>query len=40
MTNDPKNTVSRRQFASTSALAALSAVIGPSRVLGAEAPSR
>jgi predicted dehydrogenase len=40
MTNEPKNTVSRRQFTSTSALAAVSAAIGPSRVLGGEAPSR
>jgi len=39
MTNDPKNTVSRRQFTSTSALAALSAAIVPRRVLGADAPS-
>ena len=39
MTNDPKNTVSRRQFTSTSTLAALSAAIVPRRVLGADAPS-
>src|SRR3970282_991944 len=39
MPDNPNNTLSRRQFASTSALAALSAAIVPSRVLGAEAPS-
>jgi predicted dehydrogenase len=38
MTDDLK-TVSRRQFTSASALAALSAAIVPRRVLGAEAPS-
>jgi len=38
MTDNPRQTVSRRRFASTSALAALSAAIVPSRVLGAEAP--
>ena len=39
MTDDSSPTVSRRQFAATSALAALSAAIVPSRVLGADAPS-
>jgi len=39
MTDDPTRSMSRRQFASTSALAALSAAIVPSRVLGAQAPS-
>ena len=39
MTDDKRRTLSRRQFASTSALAALSATIVPSRVLGAQAPS-
>ena len=34
-----RRTVSRRQFASTSALAALSAAVVPRRVLGAQAPS-
>ena len=39
MADDAIKTVSRRKFASTSALAALSAAIVPSRVLGADAPS-
>ena len=39
MTDDSNRTVSRRQFASTTAMAALSAAIVPSRVLGAQAPS-
>lgn len=39
MTDDSTKMVSRREFASTSALAALSAAIVPSRVLGADAPS-
>jgi hypothetical protein len=39
MNDDSTRTLSRRQFASRSALAALSAAIVPSRVLGAEAPS-
>ena len=39
MNDDSSPTVSRRRFASTSALAALSAAIVPSRVLGADAPS-
>jgi predicted dehydrogenase len=39
MADDVTKTVSRREFASTSALAALSAAIVPSRVLGADAPS-
>jgi hypothetical protein len=39
MADHQKSTVSRRQFASTSALAALSTAIVPSRVLGADAPS-
>jgi hypothetical protein len=39
MTDDSSRTLSRRQFASTSALAALSAAIVPSRVLGKDAPS-
>jgi predicted dehydrogenase len=39
MADDAIKTVSRREFASTSALAALSAAIVPSRVLGADAPS-
>jgi len=40
MTDDLRKTVSRRQFTSSSALAALSAAIVPSRVLGAQAPSK
>ena len=39
MSDDVTKAVSRRQFASTSALAALSAAIVPSRLLGADAPS-
>jgi predicted dehydrogenase len=39
MTDDPTRSMSRRQFASTAALATLSTVIVPSRVLGAQAPS-
>jgi predicted dehydrogenase len=39
MTDDPTPAVSRRRFAATSALAAVSAAIVPSRVLGAQAPS-
>jgi predicted dehydrogenase len=39
MNDDSTRTLSRRQFASRSALAALSAAIVPSRVLGADAPS-
>ena len=39
MTDDPTRSMSRRQFASTAALAALSAAAVPSRVLGAQAPS-
>ena len=39
MTDDPTRSMSRRQFASTSALAALSAAIVPGHVLGAQAPS-
>jgi predicted dehydrogenase len=39
MTDDSPRTRSRRQFAATSALAALSAAIVPRRVLGAQAPS-
>ena len=39
MTDDPKDTISRRQFTTTSALAAVSAAIVPSHVLGADAPS-
>ena len=38
MSDDPRPTVSRRQFATTSALAALSAAVVPRRVLGAQAP--
>jgi predicted dehydrogenase len=37
--SDRSRTVSRRQFAATSALTALSAAIVPGRVLGAQAPS-
>ena len=40
MSDNSRRTVSRRQFASTSALAALSAAVVPRRVLGAQAPSR
>src|SRR3954470_12094325 len=39
MTDDSRRTVTRRQFTSTAALAALSAAIVPSRVLGGQAPS-
>ena len=39
MSEDSNRTISRRQFAATTALAALSAAIVPSRVLGAQAPS-
>jgi len=39
MADDSNRTLSRRQFASASALAALSATIVPSRVLGADGPS-
>ena len=39
MTHHSNRTISRRQFAATTALAALSAAIVPSRVLGAQAPS-
>jgi hypothetical protein len=39
MNDDSTRTLSRRQFASRSALAALSAAIAPHRVLGADAPS-
>jgi hypothetical protein len=39
MTDGPTRSMSRRQFASTSALAALSAAIVPGHVLGAQAPS-
>ena len=39
MADDSSRTLSRRQFASASALAALSATIVPSRVLGADGPS-
>jgi predicted dehydrogenase len=39
MTDDSNRTVSRRRFVSTTALAAVSAAIVPSRVLGAQAPS-
>src|SRR6476619_5914751 len=38
MTDDSNRILSRRQFASTAAMAALSAAIVPSRVLGAQAP--
>ena len=37
---DDSNTLSRRQFAAKAAMAALSAAIVPSRVLGAQAPSK
>jgi predicted dehydrogenase len=39
MSDDSNRTISRRQFAATTALGALSAAIVPSRVLGAQAPS-
>ena len=39
MRRDSPRTVSRRQFTSTAAMAALSAAIVPSRVLGRQAPS-
>ena len=39
MSDDSTRTVSRRQFTSTAAMAALSAAIVPSRVLGQDAPS-
>ena len=39
MTDDSRPTKTRRQFASTTAMAALSAAIVPSRVFGAQAPS-
>ena len=39
MSEDSNRSISRRQFAATTALAALSAAIVPSRVLGAQAPS-
>ncbi len=39
MSDEPNRTISRRQFAATTAKAALSAAIVPSRVLGAQAPS-
>ena len=39
MSDDSTQTISRRQFTSTAAMAALSAAIVPSRVLGQEAPS-
>ena len=39
MRDDSTRTVSRRQFTSTAAMAALSAAIVPSRVVGQEAPS-
>jgi predicted dehydrogenase len=39
MSDDSNRTISRRQFAARTALAALSAAIVPSRVLGAQAPS-
>src|SRR5512143_2977713 len=39
MSHEKTRALSRRQFAKTSALAALSAAIVPSRVLGKEAPS-
>ena len=40
MTDDSNRTLSRRQFAARAAMAALSAAIVPSRVLGAQAPSK
>ena len=39
MSSTAKRIISRRQFAATAALGALSAAIVPSRVLGAQAPS-
>ena len=39
MSDDSTRNVSRRQFTSTAAMAALSAAIVPSRVLGQDAPS-
>ena len=39
MTDQAKGSVTRRRFAQTTAMAALSAAIVPSRVLGAQAPS-
>src|SRR3970282_249568 len=39
VSGEPNRTISRRQFAATTAKAALSAAIVPSRVLGAQAPS-
>ena len=39
MTDDSNRTISRRQFATRAAMAALSAAIVPSRVLGTQAPS-
>jgi predicted dehydrogenase len=39
MTDDSNRTLSRRQFAARTAMAALSAAIVPARVLGAQAPS-
>ncbi len=39
MTDDSNRTLSRRQFAARTAMAALSAAIVPGRVLGAQAPS-
>ena len=39
MSDDSTQTISRRQFTSTAAMAALSAAIVPSRVLGQDAPS-
>ena len=40
MRDDSTQTVSRRQFTATAALAALSAAIAPSRVLGQDAPGK
>ncbi len=39
MSHDPRRTLSRRKFASTSALAALSATVVPRRLFGAQAPA-
>ena len=39
MSHDPTRTLSRRKFASTSALAALSATVVPRRLFGAQAPA-
>ena len=39
MSDDSNRPITRRQFASTAAMAALSAAIVPSRVFGAQAPS-